>query len=95
MDFISVRDLRSQSAAVWQALDAERQLVVTSNGRPIAFLVATSPETFDKTLEALRQAEVLQAIDSMHRAAHAAGADQMSLDDINAEIADVRTARRR
>ena len=48
MDFISVRELRGQSAAVWEALGAQRHMVVTSNGKPIAFLVATSPETFDR-----------------------------------------------
>ncbi len=43
MDFISVRELRGQSAAVWEALGTQRHMVVTSNGKPIAFLVATSP----------------------------------------------------
>ena len=67
MTFVSVRELRSRSAAVWQALDEERHLVVTSNGKPIAVLCATSPETFDDTLAALRQADALRAIESMQR----------------------------
>ncbi|MDE0459082.1 MAG: hypothetical protein OXI15_17430 [Chromatiales bacterium] len=78
---------------MWQALDEERHLVVTSNGRPIALLSATSPETFDETLAALRQAEVLQAIESMQQGAREAGADRLSLDEINAEIAAVRQRR--
>ena len=93
MNFVSVRELRSRSAAVWQALDAERHLVVTSNGKPIALLTATSPDTFDETLAALRQAEALRAIESMHRSAREAGADRLSLGEINAEIADVRRHR--
>ncbi len=90
MDFISVRELRGRSAAVWEALATERHIVVTSNGKPIAFLVATSPETFDKTLEALRQAEALQAIESTRQSARETGAATLSLDDINAEIAAAR-----
>lgn len=93
MNFVSVRELRSRSAAVWQALDAERHLVVTSNGKPIALLTATSPETFDETLAALRQAEALRAIESMHRSAREAGADRLTLNEINAEIADMRRRR--
>lgn len=94
MDFISVRELRGQSAAVWEALGTQRHMVVTSNGKPIAFLVATSPETFDRTLEALRQADALQAIASIREKARETGAAELSLDEINAEIADARAARR-
>ena len=93
MNFVSVRELRSRSAAVWQALDEERHLVVTSNGKPIALLSATSPETFDETLAALRQAEALRAIESMQQSAREAGADRLSLGEINAEIAAVRQRR--
>jgi len=94
MDFISVRELRGQSAAVWEALGTQRHMVVTSNGKPIAFLVATSPETFDRTLEALRQADALQAIASIRERARETGAAELSLDEINAEIAASRAARR-
>ena len=94
MDFISVRELRSRSAAVWEALEAQRRMVVTSNGKPIAFLVATSPEIFDSTLEALRQAEALQALESIRQSARESGAAELSLDEIEAEIAAARAARR-
>ncbi|MYE13385.1 MAG: type II toxin-antitoxin system Phd/YefM family antitoxin [Gammaproteobacteria bacterium] len=94
MDFISVRELRSRSAAVWEALEAQRRMVVTSNGKPIAFLVATSPEIFDSTLEALRQAEALQALESIRQSARESGAAELSLDEIDAEIAAARAARR-
>ncbi len=69
-------------------------MVVTSNGRPIAFLVGTSPETFDSTLEALQQAEALQALESIRQSARETGAAKLSLDEINAEIAAARAARR-
>jgi prevent-host-death family protein len=38
MKFISVRDLRGNSAEVWKELPAEREMIITSNGRPIAIL---------------------------------------------------------
>lgn len=94
MDFISVRELRGRSTAVWEALRTQRQMVVTSNGKPIAFLVATSPATFDRTLEALRQADALQAIESLRQSARETGAAKLALDEINAEIAASRAARR-
>ena len=94
MDFISVRELRSRSAAVWEALQTQRRMVIASNGRPIAFLVATSPETFDSTLETLRQAESLEAMESIRQTARETGAADLSLNAMNAEIAAVRAERR-
>lgn len=67
-------------------------MVVTSNDKPIALLVATSPETFDRTLEAVRQADALQAIASIRDRARETGAAELSLDEINAEIAATRSA---
>ena len=34
MKFLSVRDLRSQTAKIWKELPAEKEMVITSNGRP-------------------------------------------------------------
>ncbi|NTW89032.1 MAG: type II toxin-antitoxin system Phd/YefM family antitoxin, partial [Desulfobulbaceae bacterium] len=38
MKFLSVRDLRGKSAQIWKDLPEEREMVITSNGRPIAIL---------------------------------------------------------
>lgn len=94
MNFISVRELQGQSDAFWDALSTQRHMVVTSNHKPIAFLVATSPETFDQTFEALQQADALQAIASIRDRARETGAAELSLDEIDAEIAATRSARR-
>ena len=52
MQFVSVRELRGRSAAVWKALADEKELVVTSNGKPIALLTATSEESLEDSLNA-------------------------------------------
>jgi len=53
MKFISVRDLRGKSAKVWKELPAEREIVVTSNGRPIAILSAVSESNLEESLSAI------------------------------------------
>ena len=45
MKFLSVRDLRGKSAQIWKELPGEREMVVTSNGRPIAILAAITEKT--------------------------------------------------
>ena len=48
MKFISVRDLRGKSAEVWKNLPTEREVVVTSNGRPIAILSAVNESNLEE-----------------------------------------------
>lgn len=95
MDFISVRELRNRSAAVWDALAEEQDLVITSNGKPIAVLSATTGSTLEASLTALRQARAQLAVASMQERAREAGADRMTLEDVNAEIEAVRGSRRK
>ncbi len=67
MNFISVRELRNNSASVWKKLESERDMVVTSNGRPIAILSETSSEDFEASLSALRQARAQLAVARMRQ----------------------------
>ncbi len=92
MDFVSVRELRTRSAAVWKTLNREKELVVTSNGKPIAVLSSTTASTLEASLAAFRQARAQLAVAAMQQRAQETGADGLSLEDINAEI---RAARRR
>ena len=95
MDFVSVRELRTQSAAVWDALRKEKDLVVTSNGKPIAVLSATTASTLEASLAALRQARAQLAVAAMQQRAQETGSDKLTLDDVNAEIEAVRRQRRK
>ena len=61
MKFLSVRDLRSKSADVWKGLSAEREMVVTSNGRPIAILSAVTEDSLEETLGAIRRSRAIAA----------------------------------
>ena len=57
MDFISMRDFRNQSTQVWNKLSNEEEIVITSNGRPRAFLVNIPDGFFDEMLTGIRQAK--------------------------------------
>ena len=95
MRFLSVRDLRSKPAEVWKGLTVAREMVVTSNGRPIAILSAVTESTLEETLAAIRQARAVAAVSEMQRQSVAQGLEAMTMDEIDAEIAAVRHARRR
>jgi len=95
MKFITVRDLRGRPAEVWSKLSRDKDLVLTSNGKPIAILSAVSEDTLEGSLVALRQARAIAAVEAMQSQSMAAGADKLTVEDINAEVAATRKARRR
>jgi len=95
MKFISVRDLRGKSAELWKNLPAEREVVVTSNGRPIAILSAVNESNLEESLSAIRQARVAEAVMSLQRRSVERGTDCITMEEIDAEIKAVRRKRRR
>ena len=95
MKFVTVRDLRGRSAEVWRELAVEHEMVVTSNGKPIAILTSTSEETFEQSLREVRRARAMQAVSTLQQRSVAAQRDKTSDEEIDAEIAKVRAARRR
>lgn len=94
MRFVSVRELRGQSALIWKELAEVKDLVITSHGKPIALLSATSEETLEESLVAVRRARALAAVTAMQQASVKAGTDRLTLNEVNAEIDAVRKSRR-
>ena len=94
MRFVSVRDLRGRSAQVWKELAEEREMVVTSNGKPVAILSQVSDETLEQSLQAIRRARAVAAVETLQSRSARAALDRLSRAEINAEIAAVRRRRR-
>jgi antitoxin (DNA-binding transcriptional repressor) of toxin-antitoxin stability system len=95
MKFISVRDLRGKSAQVWKELPREREMIITSNGRPIAIIAAISDSNLEESLSAFRQARAVEAVASLQRRSVKKGNDKITMDEIDAEIKAVRKKRAR
>ena len=95
MKFISVRDLRGKSAEVWKKLPREREVVVTSNGRPIAILSTVSESNLEESLSAIRQARAAEAVMSLQRRSVEQGTDGITMEEIDTEIRAVRKKRKR
>lgn len=94
MRFISVRDLRGKSAEVWKDLPAEREVVITSNGRPIAILSAVNESNLEESVSAIRQARAIEAVMSLQRRSVERGIRGITMEEIDAEVKAVRKKRR-
>ena len=93
MKTISVRDLRSKSAQIWRELPKEKDMVVTSNGRPVGVLSYASDTDLGKTLATLRRARAMLSVLSLQVQSVKTGKDRLTPEEITAEIAAVRRKR--
>ena len=95
MKFLSVRDLRGQSAQIWKDLPEEREMVITSNGRPVAVLTSVNESNLERSLAAWRQARATQAVTSIQKSSLRQNTNELSMDDIDEEIRLTRKNRRK
>ena len=93
MRFITIRDLRSKSSQIQRDLPKEKEMVLTSNGKPIAILAATSADKIEESLAMIRRVRAIMAVDYIQRRSVEVGTDRMSLEEINKEITTARKNR--
>lgn len=95
MSTISVSDLKRKPAKQWLKSAGKGELVITSNGQPVALLLGTAGASVESTRALVRSVRALQAQTALQRAAEANGTASFSPADIDAEISATRRARRR
>lgn len=94
MRFVTVRDLRGKTSELWKELEQERELVVTSNGKPIAILSATDEESFEECLWTLRRTRASDALTRLQRDASDQELDRLTPEEINSQIQQSRVKRK-
>ena len=95
MKFLSVRDLKSKSADVWKELPEQKDMVITSNGRPVAILSSINENNLEEVLSAFRRARAMQAVTSIQYDSVRSGTDKITIAEIDREIKTERTKRKR
>ena len=95
MKFITIRDLRSRSAEIQRLLPGEREMVLTSNGRPVAIITAVDESSLESELSSIRAAKAIRAVNAVQEKSLRSGKAGMKMEDINKEISAVRAARKK
>lgn len=65
MKFVTIRDLRSKSRQIQADLPKYMEMVLTSNGKPIAIMTAISEESLEDSLAAIRRARAISAVTAL------------------------------
>jgi len=89
MAYVSIRDMRLRPRDVWEQLRREGEIVVTSNGRPIAVMASIEDDP-EEVLRSLRTVRAQAALARIRSAAATSGASRMALGEIRAEIVAAR-----
>lgn len=95
MKFLSVRDLKTKSSQVWKELPDQKEMIITSNGRPIALLSSINENNLEQVLTAFRHARATNAVAMLQYESVQKGTDKISMEEINAEIKAVRSKRQK
>jgi len=95
MKFLSVGDLNTKSSKFWQELSSLKEMVITSNGRPIAILASINENNLEQALKAFRRIRATNAVASIQSGSVRRGIDKSTVGEINAEIKAVRSKRKK
>jgi len=90
MKFVTIKGLAASPADIWKQLPSEREMIVTSSGKPIALITPINDEMFDDTVTAVRRARALISMKRMQEISASLGNNKMTLEKINAVIKEVR-----
>ncbi len=94
MNLIAIKDLK-QPRRLKERLLAERELLLTSDGRPVAVLVnLDASDDPESVIQSIRDARSRLALRRVRAAAARHGTAKLSAADINREIAAVRASKR-
>lgn len=85
METLSIRDLRNRPGAVQADLSKKGELLLTSNGRPVALMLPVDGSNLDETLQAIRLARGQLALRMLRRHAREHGVSELSQAEIDAE----------
>lgn len=89
MNFYSIRDLRTDAKSLWQTINQGDEAIITNNGKPAAVMVSIPDGYFEESIQAIRQARALIALNSMRIRASKEG--YKSEEEIETLIAEART----
>lgn len=93
--WLASREFSAHPGRALATVSRAGRVLVTANGKPKAIMIPTSEATFSRDLEMLDRVALRQAVEAIRSDSVVNGTDALSMKEIDAEVAEVRTTRRR
>jgi len=93
--WLASREFSAHPGRALATVGRSGRVLVTANGKPKAIMIPTSEATFSHDLEMLDRVALTHAVEAIRTDSVVNGTDALTMDEISAEVAAVRTARRR
>jgi len=93
MKFVTIRDFRARSAEIQRDLPKYSELILTSNGKPIAIMAAVNEASLEESLSAIRRARAIAAVMKLQLKSVRSGKYATRAFEIEQEIKAVRRLR--
>lgn len=90
MNIVTIADLGRAPSAV---LSSREPAIVTNNGKAQNLIVNVSGMDIDEVVDLVRSMQARASLSSLHGSARGQGLGELSIEDIDAEVAAVRAAR--
>lgn len=94
MDFLSIREFTSAPRKTRETLKRHGKIVLTNNGKPSMLVFDIAGQDFEDLLDRLNRAEALRLLEDIQMQAERGGLGTMTMDEIDAEIAETRREKR-
>ncbi len=94
MKFITIRELRQDTAKLKGMLKKSDKLVLTSNGKPIALMTTVEEDSLEDEIIALRRARAMQALERTRSRSMEKGMDRLSMEEVDGIISRGRRQRK-
>jgi PHD/YefM family antitoxin component YafN of YafNO toxin-antitoxin module len=95
MKFVPTRALRINPSEVWRLLGQERDLVITSNGKPVGVLTLADEDSLEDVLATLRQGRAQAALAEIRRVAAGRGLHRLTQRRVQEIVQKTRKPRQR
>jgi len=92
---VSINELKQQPDEQWLKSAEKGEMIVTSQGRPVAVLLPINAESLAPILSTLRSVRAMLALEALQKASEASGTADLSMNEIDAEIEAARQKLRR
>jgi PHD/YefM family antitoxin component YafN of YafNO toxin-antitoxin module len=93
MMFMTMRELLSSTQKINEYLASDGSLVVTNNGKPAYVMIEVNEDSFEDTMLNLKKLNASKATAQIQKKAAAQGLDELTIDEIDAEIKAARRER--